>query len=686
MANLDFNDLIPTQKKPDNLASQPSFDDLVPKTPPAQTNQFISAITDIPHEVYEAGKSAVTTIGENLNPFSESRRSAIAKASKSPSFLGTVGDVIGQTADTGKGLLAIPELIASPITGTARSAIGHPFSAVTGIPYDEAKGNVDTAMMGLAPSRGGLSTLRGPAVPPPPPGGPLGVTLSEGQITQELPAIRREQAAVRGQLGPQAETRAKEFFEQQKGEVATAQENVAKKLDPFGQVIAESPQEAGSIASQAVQDAAAARKAGVKQSYVTAQSFPGEIHAGAFEGIGPKIKSDLSLGSSPVIIDDKLTPFASRAIQDIEDRVSKLKIQNRADPYGQPSQENISGVTLKGVDQMRKRLSAFRKDAFSSGNAADGRAAAAVLDSFDTQINNAVNGGLFNGDKRAIQAWNDARAAYSDYRKTFTAGKNDPVGRVVEKITGKGNNPAAIPNDVADFIYGSSGVNPNSLNVGVARRIKKIMGETSPEWSGVKQGLFSRIIEPPPGVTDFGPGRMAQRINKFLNGDGKEMSQVIFSPSERSLIQQYGNLQRSLEVPPTGANRSETSTFMASMLRKIGGKLGMVVGAAVGHVMLPGMPWGVSEAIGAGTSKLAGMAGDRLQAKAIAKQMPIVADATRKWQAAVNKANKANSPQSNAAVAFAATNLARSLKPVGIDFGSLMRSQGTVPAGAEENQ
>src|SRR5262249_27943126 len=157
-----------------------------------------------------------------------------------------------------------------------------------------------------------------------------------------------------------------------------------------------------------------------------------------------------------------------------------------------------------GVDQMRKRLSAFRRNAFDSGNRADGNAAKAVIDAFDQEMDAAINGGHFRGDPRAVSAWNDARAAYSDYRSAFTAGKDDPIGRVVERITGKGGNPAAIPNDVADFLYGSSGVNPNSLNVGVANRVKDILGERSPEWSAVRQGLFSRLIETPQGVKDWG--------------------------------------------------------------------------------------------------------------------------------------------------------------------------------------
>ncbi len=45
-------------------------------------------------------------------------------------------------------------------------------------------------------------------VPVPRPVGPLGVTLTEGQATRNLPLIQREQAAVRGQSGPPAQARA----------------------------------------------------------------------------------------------------------------------------------------------------------------------------------------------------------------------------------------------------------------------------------------------------------------------------------------------------------------------------------------------------------------------------------------------------------------------------------------------
>jgi hypothetical protein len=56
-------------------------------------------------------------------------------------------------------------------------------------------------------------------------------------------------------------------------------------------------------------------------------------------------------------------------------------------------------------------------------------------------------------------------------------------------------------------------------------------------------------------------------LNQFLNGGGKEMAEAVFSPAERDLLKQYADLHRALEVPQTGANWSNSATFVAPMLR-----------------------------------------------------------------------------------------------------------------------
>lgn len=580
--------------------------------------------------------------------------------------------------------------VGSPFAAALETVVGKPIEENTGIP----KEYTDFAASMALPMPKSLPRLRVPPVTrSPKTADMLGVTLSEGQATGDLSAIQREQAALRGQSGPPSQKIAQEFTGQQGQQIERARGDIATQLDPAGQRVAETPQAAGQMVSDQLQRTATQRKTDVTAAYDKAKSYPGEVHAKAFDDIGTSIKTDLSSRAEPIIIDDKLTPFASHAIKDIEGRVANLKIQNRASPHPDPTRAQIVGVDLNGIDQMRKRLSAFRKDAYGSGNAADGRAAQAVLDAFDNHIDGAINGGMFRGDPRAIGAWNDARAFYADYRKTFTAGKNDPIGRVVEKIIGKGGNPAAIPNDVADFMYGTAGVNPTSLNVGVVSRLKSTFGDRSPEWSSIKQGLFSRLTETGEGMKDLGPGKVAERINKFLSSDGKEMANVVFSPAERDMIQKYADLMRKIEVPQAGANWSNTATFAAKALDKIGTHVGVQIGAGLGALLgsSAGLPHGMEAgyAAGAAVAKGGSMASNAMQARKIASQMPIVGKVMTNYQHAVTAYSTTPSARNAARMSIAARNLSTNLKDVGINLSpeNLLRAiQGPVPGRAgDEN-
>ncbi len=669
-----------------------------PSASPTFLGTLESSVTAAPKAIYNAGKSALGDLWQN-------EQNQVAATQANPSnvltdWIGTGGKLANVAAaplaPVSNVVRATAQGLAEPITSALQGAgtlAAHAVNSNPTLPsrqdvYNQIEPEVETAI-GLATPR--ALPMRAPVpLPARPVPGPLGVTLSEGQATGDLSAIQREQAALRGTSGPTAQERAQQFATQQKSQVGAANDALNRALDPFGMQVAENPQEAGAVVSQGLQNTAASRKAGVTQAYETAKSYPGEIHAGVFEGMGQGIKGDLTLGNSPVIIDDKLTPFASKMVDDLDNSISQLRIQNKADPFGQPDPANITGVNLNGVDQMRKRLVAFKQGAWSN-NASDGRAASAILNSFDERVDQAVNGGRFNGDPRAIQAWNDARAAHSDYRGDFTAAKGDPVGRVVEKIIGKnsiGPTPAgpAIPNDVADYLYGAAGTNPGSLNVGVANRVKSLLGEQSPEWSAVKQGLFKRLTDSGEGVTDWGPAKVAQRLNKFLNVDGVEMSQAVFNPNERAMLQNYADLMRKLEVPQAGANWSNTATFMARAVNSIGGKLGMLVGAGLGRAVMPFAPPLVAEGMGAAAAAGAGKAAQAIQARSVAKQLPLVSQQLQQWQRAVAAAMRLNSPPSKAAAAAATLNLSRSLAPLGINFQQIAGQSTGTAYGAPDQQ
>lgn len=634
------------------------------------------AITDIPAEIGRTASENYETIKKGLFPSGQ----------------GSQGQ-IEHLMNTGKAVAAIPGLIASPITGAARSLIGHPMAqlehkageliapdiAAKDDPqkmYETAKGDVDLAMSAMAP-KGGLKPLPSTAPPPLPPQDTLGVTLSEGQRTGELPAIRNEQAALRGQSGAGAEEQAKAFAEQQQQQLAQAKQNVSKSLDPASQVMAENPADAAELAANTVRQEAARAKQGVNQAYRHANNQPGEFSPDVFNGIGSQIKNRLAALDEPVVVDTPTTPNAAKALDYIDNTISRLRIPNKTD-LSEPDTTSIAGVNLKGVEQIRKALSGFRKDAL--GNPPDQRAMRAIIDQYDKHIDDAVNQGLFNGDPYAVKAWNAARAAHSDYMQTFGKGKNDPVGRVVEKILGTQNNPAAIPNDVADFMYGSTGTNASSLNVGVAKRIKGILGESSPEWSAVRQGLFERA------TANAGSDKIVTKLNKLLNEDGRELSEAVFTPSQRDLLQQFADLHEKLKIPTGGVNRSETSTFVAPMMKKLTAGVAAVVGAMLGHTLAPGA-YGVGELIGAGLlGKGSTAISDITKARKIANQMPLVADRMRAYQRALINHQRGGAP-STAGLSVASTNLAKALGGIGFDYGKTLRMlQGPVPAGAEDKQ
>ena len=85
------------------------------------------------------------------------------------------------------------------------------------------------------------------------------------------------------------------------------------------------------------------------------------------------------------------------------------------------------------------------------------------------------------------------------------------------------------------------------------------------------------------------------------------------------------------------------------------------------------------------SSTASNLLGDWRNGRLINKQMPLVTEATQKFQNALAAYNKANSPPSRVALSVATTNLARTLKPLGISFDGLFPTT-AAPAGANQQQ
>src|SRR5262249_23266743 len=143
---------------------------------------------------------------------------------------------------------------------------------------------------------------------------------SEGERTRDLTTIQREQAAYRGQSGPAPQREASAFYDVQRPrELAAARENLMGDFNrETGELVARTPGEAGGGVQQGVEEGGRGAKAGVTAAYEEAKGRGGVIHSNVFEDIGTSLRRDLAGGSEPVLIDEKLTPYADAMLKDAD--------------------------------------------------------------------------------------------------------------------------------------------------------------------------------------------------------------------------------------------------------------------------------------------------------------------------------------------------------------------------------
>lgn len=572
--------------------------------------------------------------------------------------------------------------VSAPASAFIHSILGQPVANISGSPTAGAAADFAAGLLLPLPKR--APSLR-PL--PEPPARVGGVTLSQGEATGRLPAIQQEQAAGRGVLGAQAEQAFRDFQAQRTAELAAARETTQRAFDPQEALRAETPQEAGAVAQRGVSEAAALDKARVDALYEEARRRGGYIAPNAFEEMPATMRNELTYSSDPVFVSKESTPFASQQLDYLDQRISQMGARNLAAPG-----PTLNGLSLEGVSNIRKVLSDLRRDAYARGTSSDQRATSAILNSFDRRIDGAVNSGQFIGDPAAVAAWNDARAAHSDYRATFGGtGTRDPVGQVVQKIIGTEVVPTT-PQDVVKHLMGAIDVNPSGLNVAVANRVRDILGPSSPQWSAVKQGLFQRMTVPAEGMRDFGPAVVADRLSNLLNGKGQALAEAMYTPAERSLIQQYAEVMRRIQVPGGGAPWSNTPQFIAQSwrpsftyraLNAIGSELGSLVTAALGglgHLGLSaiGGEMGLgavgSGAAAYGASRALGLTREMRQAAQIRRMMPVLGNVVQDFARASTAQEFSPSARNAVRLSLAARNLISNFQGSGVDVSGILRS------------
>lgn len=439
------------------------------------------------------------------------------------------------------------------------------------------------------------------------------VPVRESVVTRDPAASEREQKAIHGGEGAEAQAVARAHGELTDAEMAGAHGDLAASLDPTGTHPAASPMAAGEAIGSEVSAQEAARAAAEAQrlqavageqqqlrtdlntsptpgvladtprtagqqisealigardrvaaardrAYDALRGTVGEFSPAVFRNTSARIRQDLNRGADPVRVTEQLTPHTAEALHDIDTNVGQLRFENQAEP---PLQRGPDGrpvappITAETIDSARKRLISMQRAANDTarrtGDFSDVRGMRRVISAFDDHVARAARtpGGFSGNGQELLDRLGQARGLHTALKRTFgPQNPQDDVGRAIEKIVGKRNVAPAEIETVAPMLFGTSAEPGGALQARIARRLTDIYGRDSREVGAYKQALISHLIDAPPGLEPLSHAKQADRVHKFFSGTkGVGLAQELFSPSERARLLAHANRMRGAHDP-----------------------------------------------------------------------------------------------------------------------------------------
>lgn len=340
----------------------------------------------------------------------------------------------------------------------------------------------------------------------------------------------------------------------------TASESMGARFNPQGFA----PVETGGSVASATRASATRAKEGYQQSYKDTFAREGEIAPEFFTGVNkPGSQSVTAPGApinqfaapistriherllslpEPIIPDATITPLASKTLNDL-DRVAGLNLGRIGNPT---AGQEISGVNLRGVEQARKIITGRINAAKNNPQAGeDLRALRGIATAFDEQLERGFDSALFKGDSAVLDAMKGARAEFSKYQQTFKQrARGDDAGAAIQKIVERN----ATPEEVSNYILGSSRVGDNGLSVRLYGRLKEALGPDAPQLQQIRGAAWEKLTAGADAATPAGAQKLAQSIREFATGRGSTLAKEMFSPEELASMQRYSSALESFSA------------------------------------------------------------------------------------------------------------------------------------------
>ena len=260
----------------------------------------------------------------------------------------------------------------------------------------------------------------------------------------------------------------------------------------------------------AVQQAAQAQKAAVKDAYGAANSKNAWVSGEPLADLQARAVN--SVGT----VDDQLTPATVRALKDIGDT------------------SRAGTLTLSNADVLRRRLSDL---VGAAKNPTDAANVTKIKGQLDGWLNDTVDNALMQGDQDALSLLKNARGLRAQYAQKFQ--NDDAGGRLVQAMLDKGKTPE----ELAGLALGAGQVS-SAASGSVAKAVKSALTNTDGElnqeaWDQFRGSVLLKLGQKKTGE-QVGVQQLASNIKTILNQRPTLVSEL-YSPQEAGSLGSAAN-------------------------------------------------------------------------------------------------------------------------------------------------
>lgn len=359
----------------------------------------------------------------------------------------------------------------------------------------------------------------------------FGITLTEGQIKQDVGLQAFERDARKGSKGQDAADVAVQAFKDQ--EQATLDAGRSLGGDRF----ATSNQAAGDFLS-GVQGRIQTQQDEITQAYERARGFDAQLNAEGSRSMPDAVVSGLDNDLMQQLEIDpegfkQLHPNTSAAMRTVAN-------------LGKAGQQR-GGLPFEQLETTRRIIN--NAVSASAQNPADKRAAMQLKGSFDKFIDSAVDQKLFDGDDAFIGAYQEARGLRASFAKDWEANK------VFKKLI----ESDATPEMAINFVLGGGKLAGDNQMI-VLRQLKTALKDDPETLASLQEAYMKKFMRQTEKT--FNPKALKDNLDELLMGKNQSFATELLDEQQYTQLRKFRSVVDSM-IPMDGTvNTSNTAAAL----------------------------------------------------------------------------------------------------------------------------